>query len=897
MTISLEQFISQLDESGVLSEQDIAAFQESHPSDVETAEDLGKLLVKHKKVTKLQAQMVYQGKGQLLRLGNYLIQDKIGSGGMGDVYLAEHSRMQRKVALKVLPKAMAEDEKTIRRFQREVQAAAKLSHSNIVTAFDADEAKGIHYLVMEYVDGTDLSALVKKQGVLSVEQTLDCILQAARGLEYAHNKGVIHRDIKPSNLLLDSEGTVKILDMGLARINNVDDENPVTALTGSESVMGTVDYMSPEQAQSTHTADCRSDIYSLGCSLYYLVTGDSVYGGQTVVNRILAHRDQPIPSLSATHGHVPHDVDAIYQKMIAKKPEDRFQTMQEVIDAIENCDLLKSSSKENTEPSNPELHRFLQSQKIASSPTISMSTGKPLTATQDQTPPAGFLDNTLKGTAFQPLEKRRKSSGRQRWVAAGVVLVSLLLLAGIVFKIETPAGTVILEVDQPEMAGAVVSVDDQKKITINTGEDQEQITVEADEKKHTLKVTKAGFETFTRQFTVKAGEKETIRVRLIPLAVAQKPAEIMPFPMTDRQIIEWVISVGGSVAINSQDNYVSKIEELPTGPVYYHCVNLSQANFAAHDLRRLSNLTNLKTIVLDSTAIRDKDLQYLKGIQNLVTLRLNDTKITGEGLRYLNELSTLLRLELSNTPVNNAGMEQISSLKHLSSLQLDKTQVGDAGMKQIDRLKNLKALRLEDTQISDASMEPIGKLKELTNLYVANTRISNAGLQHITNLSNLQTLDLCGTRFDEAGLRDIQKLTNLKNLFLNNCFGLNDEGLKHIGALKGLSQLYIANTQVSEDGIVLIGELKNLTRLQMESLSIGDRALQQISGLDNLTALYLDNNQVTDSGLKYLYGLKKLEGLAIHETEVTPQGIADLQKALPNCKIYSDFESQSPVNK
>ena len=196
MTLTLKQFITRLDESGVLSEEDIAAFQDSQNSEIESAEDLGKLLVKHKKVTKLQAQMVYQGKGKLLQLGNYLIQDKIGSGGMGDVYLAEHSRMQRKVALKVLPKAIAPDEKTIRRFQREVQAAAKLSHSNIVTAYDADEANGLHYLVMEYVDGTDLSALVKKQGVLPVEEALDCILQAARGLEYAHTKGVIHRDIK-----------------------------------------------------------------------------------------------------------------------------------------------------------------------------------------------------------------------------------------------------------------------------------------------------------------------------------------------------------------------------------------------------------------------------------------------------------------------------------------------------------------------------------------------------------------------------------------------------------------------------------------------------------------------------------------------------------------------------
>ncbi|QDT24390.1 protein kinase domain-containing protein [Gimesia chilikensis] len=527
MSLSLEQFVSQLEESGVISAVDIAVFQKSQSPAAESAEDLGKLLVKHKKVTKLQAQFVYQGKGKQLLLGNYLILDKIGAGGMGDVYLAEHRRMERRVALKTLPAAMTKDTQSIQRFHREVKAAAKLTHPNIVTAHDADEANGVHYFVMEYVEGIDLSAVVKKQGVLKVDVAVDYILQAAKGLEYAHEEGVIHRDIKPANLLLDKKGTIKILDMGLARIEDEAHEIPATQLTQDGSVMGTVDYMAPEQAKDTHTADARSDIYSLGCSLYYLLTGESVYRGSTMVNRIMAHQNDPIPSLTGKHILISQDIDAVFQKMVAKKPEDRFQSMSEVIVAIENCIQMKSSSTVSTEPSDSELHKFLQSQKVASSPTIVMSADvmtaeKPLTDTQNESLTSGFLNNTLGGTSYQPLSKRKQSIGKRGGIIAGVVLASLVLIAGIIFKIDTPSGTIVLEVDQPELAGAVVSVDEQKKITIKTGEGKEPIEVVADEKTHTLQVTKGGFETFTKQFTVKAGGKETIKVRLMPSAMTEK---------------------------------------------------------------------------------------------------------------------------------------------------------------------------------------------------------------------------------------------------------------------------------------------------------------------------------------------------------------------------------------
>ena len=179
---------------------------------------LAERLVQEDKLTAFQAQAVGQGKTQGLVLGNYIVLDVIGQGGMGRVYKVRHKKMNRVAALKVLPSAQSAE--AVRRFQREVEAGAMLAHANIVTAYDADEAAGVHFLVMEYVEGQDLGTRVKQSGPLAVADAVDCILQAARGLEYAHRRGIVHRDIKPSNFLQDKNGTLKILDMGLARIGS-----------------------------------------------------------------------------------------------------------------------------------------------------------------------------------------------------------------------------------------------------------------------------------------------------------------------------------------------------------------------------------------------------------------------------------------------------------------------------------------------------------------------------------------------------------------------------------------------------------------------------------------------------------------------------------------------------
>jgi serine/threonine protein kinase len=331
MVISGEQFLRNLADSGLLGGDEVARLPASSDSGV-----LAQELVHGGKLTPYQAQAVLERRLEALTVGSYDVLDQLGRGGMGTVLKARHRRMKRIVALKVLANEVAGQAEFVQRFQREVETIAQLSHPNIVMAYDAAEDAIGHYLVMEFVDGHDLASEVNKSGPLSIAEAVGCILQAARGLEYAHRQGIIHRDIKPANLLRDAHGTVKVADLGLARLNTATGAAASgTALTQAGGILGTVDFMAPEQALDSTAIDHRADIYSLGCTLYFLLTGRPLYTSGSLMSLLLQHRDGPIPALVERRADTPPEVEAIYRRAVAKKPADRFPDMTAMVQALE----------------------------------------------------------------------------------------------------------------------------------------------------------------------------------------------------------------------------------------------------------------------------------------------------------------------------------------------------------------------------------------------------------------------------------------------------------------------------------------------------------------------------------------------------------------------------------
>jgi eukaryotic-like serine/threonine-protein kinase len=292
-------------------------------------------------LTQWQCDNILEGRHKGFFLGKYKLLNHLGTGGMSSVYLAEHVLMQRRVAIKVLPKNRVEDSSYLARFHREAQAAAALDHRNIVRAYDVDNDGNIHYLVMEYVEGRDLQQMVKDHGPMEYIEAADFIRQAADGLAHAHKASLIHRDVKPANLLVDQKKVVKVLDLGLARFTT--DDRASLTVAYDENVLGTADYLAPEQALDSHGVDGRADIYSLGCSLYYLLTGHPPFPDGTLPQRLMMHQKQQPPSIFNDRPDAPQALVDICAKMMAKKPDQRYQTMFDVSAAL--ADWLESQGK------------------------------------------------------------------------------------------------------------------------------------------------------------------------------------------------------------------------------------------------------------------------------------------------------------------------------------------------------------------------------------------------------------------------------------------------------------------------------------------------------------------------------------------------------------------------
>lgn len=337
MPLSPNHFLEAIEKSGLVAkarlEGELAALSGETggevPSDTQV---LSSHLTRRGVLTPWQSERLLEGRHRGFFLGKYKLLDHLGTGGMSAVYLAEHLVMRRRVAIKVLPQGRLDDSSHLRRFHREARAVAALDHPNIVRAFDVDHDGETHYLVMEYVPGRDLKRLVEQDGPLAPRTAADYIRQAADGLAHAHAAGLVHRDMKPANLLVDLRGTVKVLDLGLASMT--DDVDAALSKEFDDTVLGTVDYLAPEQAVNSQNVDGRADIYSLGCTLYFLLTGHPPFPTGSLAQRIMMHQLSEPTAIASERPNVPAGLIAICRRMMGKKVADRYQTAAEVSEAL-----------------------------------------------------------------------------------------------------------------------------------------------------------------------------------------------------------------------------------------------------------------------------------------------------------------------------------------------------------------------------------------------------------------------------------------------------------------------------------------------------------------------------------------------------------------------------------
>jgi serine/threonine protein kinase len=466
-------------------------------------------------------------------LGQYRLLEKLGAGGMGAVYKALHTRLEKVVAVKVLPADRLQDAAAIARFDREMKAVGRLDHPHIVRAMDAGEDDGVHYLVMEYVAGNDLSSLSRRLGPLPIADACELVRQAAIGLAHAHEFGLVHRDVKPGNLILGQSATVKILDLGLALLAD-GPASPERDLTSTGQMMGTLDYMAPEQGSDSHVVDARADVYALGATLYKLLTGAPIYSGAgftTAVQKVTALATLPAPPIQSRRGDVPDALAAIVHRMLEKDPAQRYATASAVAAALA--------------PFTDGANLAALAERVA---TADAAFDTVADGSHSRVKAATIVNTSARPTPVTA-RHQQKHNPRPAWLWPTILMIALGL-AGIgalaaVFLLQTPQGSVTVEID-PELG---------KDVTVTVSGDGQRIKLndasgwEVSLREGTYDVDMSGsadrLKLSRETVTIRRGETEVVRVTLKPEPVAEAlPDELPPASVTRKpgsDAVAWLV--------------------------------------------------------------------------------------------------------------------------------------------------------------------------------------------------------------------------------------------------------------------------------------------------------------------------------------------------------------------
>jgi serine/threonine protein kinase len=589
-------------------------------------------------------------------VGSYELLERVGAGGMGIVYRARHTRLEKTVALKLLTPRSAVSAESIVRFDREMQAAGRLAHPNVVTAFDAGEADGIQFLAMEYVDGNDLSRIVGRNGTLPAADACEAIRQAALGLQHVADRGLIHRDLKPSNLLLGRDGVVRILDLGLVAPG----QRPVTdEITSTGQVVGTVDYMAPEQASDTRSVDIRADIYSLGATLFRLLTGQSPLaapGRDTMVSRLAALLNEPPPRLSECRPDLPDALTEIVDQMLSRNPDDRFATPVQVAEALTpfaaDADLTT----------------------IANRSPVEASDGFSNEAARLQVAVPGSFDGAATVVLPDDSSAQAQPRRRSRLLVTGGILALLAIAA--VWRLAGPQQQRLNSgLSSEGSATADTSLTQQpENASIAAEKPGNDLPPESPRQLASLPDTDAGDAPVSEPVPAFADASDQDHQFQIEYDVA-------------RRLIERGASIGLRFVNPLDAVEVSMVEELAkwkAEPFYVHSV-------AGGDRQQLD----------------DTDLEQVGRLKRVSVMGLYGCRnVTNAGVGHLSELP-IGHLVLSGTQVTNDCLPAIAQMRNLYYLRLSETAVTPARLERLAPLRSLRILRVNELPEPDQELEQL----------------------------------------------------------------------------------------------------------------------------------------------------------------------------------------------
>jgi predicted Ser/Thr protein kinase len=647
------------------------------------------------------------GPGEVGTLGPYRVLKELGRGGMGAVYLALDTRLNRRLALKVMLPAFATHPPARERFLREARAAATVEHDNVVTVFEADERDGVPYIAMQYLQGTTLGDHLQRHGP-TVPQVLRVAEEAAAGLAAAHACGLVHRDIKPANLWLEApNGRVKVLDFGLARPVEAE-----TELTRSGDVVGTPAYMSPEQARGDKL-DHRTDLFSLGAVLYRLCTGKLPFTGPSTMAVLTALGTREPPPVRELNPDVPEPLAALVHQLLAKDPADRPPTADEVVRRVRA--LAAAAGPDAPDPEGPT--------RSHAGPLAAFAPIPVEVRTDDAFADLGTTDAEPAPDRPAP---RPAPGGRGVWVAAGLAAaLAAAVIGGVAIATRTgdgtgtkpgvPDGTAAAAKGKGSGTGAPVPPDPPGAAGT------------PDQRAAAYVLSIGG------TVTVNGAADEIAAAADLPKA---------PFALTGVYLDYNEAVTGAGLAVFKDCNDLkelhlndTKITDAGLG-AFKNCTGLTTLGLrgtAVTDtgLANFRNCTGLATLGLGHAGVTDDGLAFLKNCTGLRDAYLNGTRVTDAGLAHLAGRTGLLVLSLSDTKVTDAGLAHLAGCTGLTYLHIANTGATDTGLAGLRDLKGLADLNLSGTGVTDASLGTLAGFAGLTKLYVGGTRLSPMGMKKI----------------------------------------------------------------------------------------------------------------------------------------------------------------------